>query len=714
MPETLVAIGALITDLVIGSGALVESVGITTAVAINTAIGAAVVAGTEYGISSLLTPSAPSLTPAIQKQNVRQDVAPRRRYFGRVFVGGVFAFLEVRNAPNLNKPGTDGQLFSLILLASHEIDGIEQYWLSDKQVTLNGSGLVNEAPFFLEGWRRAKLVAQLGRDDQTTQPDLLSVFPGEWTADDRLRGIANILGRFGSLEDKAFTQVFPNGIPAIRVLMRSSKIWDPRDPAQSADDPATWLFSMNAALIVLHYGWAADGMRLPRELFELAIEDWKDKADEADALVALAGGGTEPRFQLAGGYDYSQPPRDVLPMILYPSGANLRMRGDGAIVLDHPNYYEPTVIFTDDHIYSYQGLRRGPLAGDLRNEIRAKYVSPENGYEEQEADPWRDEASIAINGTQSVTLDLTWCPSHAQARRRMKLEAYRLNPDWIGTITTNAYGLNSIGERLIRVRISELDLDIVCERTAFSFDPSVGRCTIGIRSMPAAAFQWDEVSEEGTAPGSDTPTPDAPPAAPVSLNAVLESAAGIMHFNISWAIVTHGSRLYAQWSNYIEGQDEDTVVWNDIVGNVYPDPPYVQADVVGTGVSPIRVRAWFQTGSDIKSDYAYYVVTAEATGGVGPVTTFAATGGTDSLDVEIIAPTDANFSYARIFKSATGAPFSSSIPFSSNIYMAPGEDKSFTMGTGDEGTYRLWAVAYSGTGVPSTEVGPISVTVSPP
>lgn len=489
-----------------------------TAVTWGYVVGTIALTAASIGLAYAMMPA--PITPAAQKQNIRQSVAARRIVYGRCKVGGPIAFLDVRKRPNLSlrglppSYGSSPYLHSLVMLAGHEIDAVEEYWLGDHKVTITAAGLVNEDPFFTDNVRRAKLVAQLGTSTQTAHADLTATFP-EWTANHRLRGVANILGLFKSVEAQNFTKVFPQGVPQMRCVIRGAKVWDPRDAAQDADDPSTWAWTTNGALIVLNYLWSDDGMRLPRELIELAIDDWCDKADAADALVALEAGGTEPRFQLCGVYEVTNFPRDVLPAMLNPMGANLRMRADGAVILDLPDYYDPTVVFTDDNILSYTDLRRAPEKGDLRNEIRARYVSPNHDFEEQEAQPWRNEDSISVDGTQSITMDLTWCPSHAQARRRMKLEAYRLNPEWIGTIVTNAYGLNAIGERLVRVQLSELGLDLVCERISFNFEPSTGRCLIGIRSMPQAAFDWDEATEEGTEPGVDEADPDTgSPAAP--------------------------------------------------------------------------------------------------------------------------------------------------------------------------------------------------------
>src|SRR5690348_8805289 len=108
-----------------------------------------------------------------------------------------------------------------------------------------------------------------------------------------------------------------------------------------------------------------------------------------------------------------------------------------------------------------------------------------------------------------MTLDLDWCPSHSQARRRMKIESYRQDPQgWCGTIITKAYGLkflnqNSDGSRrrFVHFVISDFDIDDDFEVQNFSFDHKSGRCTFNVIQMSPAAFDWDAESDEGTAPG---------------------------------------------------------------------------------------------------------------------------------------------------------------------------------------------------------------------
>lgn len=282
---------------------------------------------------------------------------------------------------------------------------------------------------------------------------------------------------------------------------------------QSRTDKSTWTWSMNAALIILDYLWHSDGGRIPYVLLEPAIDDWKAQADICDEAVDLAAGGSVPRYQLAGGYYFDAAPRDVLPQMLDPIFGKLKQRADGALILRVGQAETPGVTIADEDILSFQ-MQRGLDVTDMRNEIRATYTSPDDDYQTQDTDPWDDQDSIDTQGLQSAALDLGWSPNVSQTRRRQKIEAYRLNPPWNGTITTNMRGLRALDETVLTVQIAELSVDETFEKTSFKADIGTGTCVIGIRSLSAAAFDWDAATEEGsgssTTSGGDDDAPEEP------------------------------------------------------------------------------------------------------------------------------------------------------------------------------------------------------------
>ena len=512
-------VGTALASAGIGTG-VAYTIG-ATAVTWSTVFATIIVSAALYGVGQLLV-SAPKLTTQRMKEPIRQAVAPRRRAYGRVMVSGVFAFLRERA----------NYLYSLIMSLSQEIDAVEEYWLNDIIVTRDGSGFVISgvqggefldsghftAPTDSDGgpYPNIRILSRLGLVAQTAYAELIAAFPGEWTSDHKINGTFHAL-MIQRAANKDFHYFYPTGPYKLRLVCRAAKAWDPRASGQDPDDPDTWAWTMNGALIVLDYLRHQDGARLPWLLFQNVIADWSNQADICDEEVETLGSGVEPRYQLSGGYEFDAPPRDVLPQMCDPMGGPhlLRMLSDGSVVLRvaRCSVADPAVVFTDDQILAYR-MRRGLEKADLRNEIRATYTEPTGQFETQETEPWVNQASVDVNGLQSATLDLGWCPSHGQARRRQKMEAFRLDPDWSGEIVVNAYGLDALGEQFIRVQITDLGINEVFEKLTFEADVNTGQVVMQIRSFPAEALEWT-AAEEGEQPvvteipgGPNVGTPD--------------------------------------------------------------------------------------------------------------------------------------------------------------------------------------------------------------
>lgn len=353
---------------------------------------------------------------------------------------------------------------------------------------------------------RVTVSEHLGLASQTTDPLLVSGFPGVWTAQHRLDGVAYTALRLLGVALEDFNKVYKFGIPSYAATIRAAKVWDPRVSGQDADDPTTWAWSDNAALVIMDYLTHPDGMRLPRSMIESDIADWIVKINKCDEQVPTLSCLTEPRYRLWGGYDLDEEPKSVLGRMLACIDGRVRLNERGSIVLDIGEFNCPTSCetFATADILGVEGFRRGASKGDLRNEIRAKYLSPGHNYQEQEADPLRNDTSVLVDGLQSATLDLTYCPSHRQARQMMKVASYRMNPEWQGTIITNAKGLRLLGERYARFQIAALDIDDVFFIKRADIDLLNARCTFQVISFPAEAYCWD-TCEEGVSPEHERP-----------------------------------------------------------------------------------------------------------------------------------------------------------------------------------------------------------------
>jgi hypothetical protein len=189
------------------------------AVTVADAVGAVVLtAAVQVGSSLLAGGGGAGPTPEAQKANIRQPVAPRRKYYGTVKIGGVYAFRKAK----------DGVLYLIIMLGEGEFSAFVSHWLDDVEVTIDGSNDVNEAQFTSSGVKRAKLFPQIGSAGQAAHAAMTSAWSGVWTSNHRLRGIANTLLVLKTTPAADFTGVYPQGIPAYRAVCDTAKVWDPR------------------------------------------------------------------------------------------------------------------------------------------------------------------------------------------------------------------------------------------------------------------------------------------------------------------------------------------------------------------------------------------------------------------------------------------------------------------------------------------------------
>jgi len=142
--------------------------------------------------------------------NVRDPAAPREYVYGRVRKGGVATYYE---ATNDNK-----FLHMILVLAAHEVEAIDDIYIDDKLVTINGSGFVTS-----HGWNsKIRIKKYLGTASQTVDPNLLAE-SNQINSNFRGRGIAYLYIRLEYDSD-----VFTSGIPLFTAIVRGKKVLDPR------------------------------------------------------------------------------------------------------------------------------------------------------------------------------------------------------------------------------------------------------------------------------------------------------------------------------------------------------------------------------------------------------------------------------------------------------------------------------------------------------
>lgn len=207
---------------------------------------------------------------------ITSATAPRDLVLGRARKAGTI-FYKGSTAENQK------DLYLAIALAGHEIDAIEQIYLNDVLVTLDGSGYVTDAPYattstltgvctgyptdpnmiantasqILTGGKyggvpsgqysyaytntnsNVKITKHLGAAGQTVDADLLAAFPSDWASENVVQGVAYLVCKFTYNET-----AFPTGLPNVTAVIRGAKLYDPRT--------GTTAWSENPALMMRH------------------------------------------------------------------------------------------------------------------------------------------------------------------------------------------------------------------------------------------------------------------------------------------------------------------------------------------------------------------------------------------------------------------------------------------------------------------------------
>lgn len=456
--------------------------------------------GASFLSSLIFAPKQPK--PEDVQSTVKNPTASRIRHYGRVKTSGSWAFGDSKR----------GTFHKVLALGTGEIDAFEEYWIDDRQVTLDVDGFVTTGPWYNLGNPVCRILTRRGLSTETYYPELEVAF-SEWDLDHRGDGVPSCYAVQKSMDPKDLPNNFPNlANTNYRFVIRGAKVFDPVSE--------TSLWSDNAALVVRDYMTHADGMRLPESLFTTtnASAGWIAAQDRANNAIPLKAGGTEPAYRLWGSYSLNERPADVLGRMLASCDSRIMPTPDGGFTLDIGTWAEPSVVLDSDSIVGFN-VSKGRDILTTANVIAATYFSPNHDYQAIDADRWIDDDSVALRGEIVSDMSFNMAPSHAQCRRLMKLAAYRANPNWVGSFQCNLGALAAFGQRFVRIVYPPFGIDEVFEIKDFKFNIGEGQIlssvTLDVQSMPSAAYSWDAATEEGTEPinedtdvSHDIPIPD--------------------------------------------------------------------------------------------------------------------------------------------------------------------------------------------------------------
>lgn len=653
---------------------------------VATVVGSVIIGAAALGASLLSNAllgqrtTAPQTSPSERQATVRQSVGPRVRFYGRVKVGGTVWFLEAK----------DGNLYQAVTLNEGLISAIQQTWMNDAQVDLDGSGRVTTAPYVVDGAYVAQVQFNMGGASQTVFPQLDAAFT-EITPDHRLRGTANFLSIFGEVKQEDIPKVYPQLNPTVRVVMDASIVKSVRTGAMIwSENPADVIYDYLTGVDDAGFAYGAGYAES-----QINLASFQAFADLCDETVPLKAGGTTKRYRLAGGYAMNEEIRDVLPRMLRACDGDLYMDADGKIAIRGGKWVEPTLTITDEHIITADFAHgQGSLAAF--NELTITYMDPGLDYQETEADPWVDSANIALRGVVlSSQLDLLMTPSHAIARRLAKIHTRKQNPLWSGTIVTNFYGFNAVGEDTVRIVFSPLGIDTTFLIKSVRFLDDMTGVELTVSSLSSSTYAWDAELEEGTAPGQPPDT-----SSPISLDPPDDINVSVAQRDLGgggtgvFLLTTWTEPARVALEQDVEYRTSGSGTW--VPMSVSDGVGLAESGLVNDGVDyDVRVRT--RSPGGVAGPWIDPVITVTATADTsapGAITDLIATPSTGQVELTWTQPTSSNAIGAQVLRNSTNN--SGTATLVGTVYGSPEVDMAYTDVGLAAGTYYYWVAAVNG------------------
>jgi hypothetical protein len=704
---------------VIASALSATALSSTAILAVSTIAANVVVAGAALGLQLALSPGQQAQKVASQQYQSRQALPTLIYGYGTSKLGGSKFVFE---APN-------GLYLDGVIHCAGPVSRFEAWVLNDQ-----GAGIPGDTPYGAgfgganrtEPWGGNVIIeSRKGGINQAPASALVAYLGGKWTPQHRLDGLCYSVISAKPVKEKNFQKVYPNGPPAISAIIQLAPVYDPRDGAQSWDDPATWKFSVNPGLALLHYLTAnrgidsVTGQPVPYG-FGLAhryidLPSFAAFAALCDQQVTKKDGTTELRYSIGGTFDMGTEERKtVLARLLASCDAEIYQTADGKIALRGGQWTAPTFRLTPDHILGYE-FEGGSDKLAAFNRLKISFSDPFNDFQVIEGDPWDDLVAQALIG-ETLTQDLTlpMVQSHSQARRLAKIATAKANPADRLTLTTDAAGLLVLGERIIEVAIPELEIDGTFLVTSFT-EAADGTCKIGVSSLGPAAYAWDPAQEEGTAPAVATGLTQ-----PVMIPDVENLTLSVERVVVNGQVAGLGIRATVDTPDFTDfelhgrirlaGAGDDA--WLDMGGDG-PEWSVIYRPVNDGQEYEVEVAFWAPFGGTQGPWTAPETITAVADeSSTGAPTGFVANGGAGQASGAFTTPNAANFGSAKVFRSATTNFAQATAILTYNG--SPSQAFDFTDQGRPPGSYSYWVRAYnrSGFGDASSTSGPITVAVT--
>lgn len=341
------------------------------------------------------------------------------------------------------QPSNISNFFTVQALADHRLEFGDIYLNNDIAI-INSSGTVTDVLKVANRDGRYQdnhvfIHKREGLPTETPYTDsdanLIAAFPGMLDSSFRGDGTASILMKTNLPTAGFRIQEFPNGHPDLSVVARNKAIFDWRDGTQDRTNQATWKPCANPVVnwvFLEWYRWGRDWARCIAPV----LSELTDEANYCDGLVAKAGGGYEPRYEVAFRFRADEDRDSVRARLKASMDGFFTTDGLGRLVIRAGRYDAPTDVIPGQYVEGCD-WQRGVDPDKRFDRLIVTYTRPDAAYNTDNTDDW-----VVGGGSKTQPFDATMVTAWRQARRLAKRAVPRLMPAGSGTINLGVYGIN--------------------------------------------------------------------------------------------------------------------------------------------------------------------------------------------------------------------------------------------------------------------------------
>lgn len=628
-------------------------------------------AGATALVQARQSRSAPPPTPQEVMTDGAQPITLMRRVYGEVRLSGPFNIYAMKN---------DAAHYGIIV-AAHSTVGPIRHFLDGVEVLIGADSYVSTAPFDQQA---ISLRAYTGQPGQVADATYQGTFPGLITSAFDYAGISYAALFARRLDGERASEVYSTGRePVYSPLWRGDdQVFDPRTNSRGYSNNAALVFAREAEFYGKVVNWA-----------EVAVE-----ADVCDQLVPNGDGGTQRRWTINRSYNDDQTWGAVMADMMQACDGFVYERADGTVGFKVGRWIEPTVVLTDRDLLSFPLSERewGP---DAPGQFVAEYVEPLRDYFQAPCGEF-----VADPAGQRQSFEAYAVNSHNQAVRLCKAQARIQRPRYKAQAVVGLIGFELIGQRFVRVQISEIDYDETFEIQSLVRNSDGGTWTVGLTSAQASDFEFDPETEEPPRPVYVQVQSDDDVPVPVGLTAaVVPGTGGVAQIALAWpaqaAHLTPVVRMRVADGDWQEiatpAGATSTVVAGLVDGQTYQFQLKNRTPV-------LRVSAW-------SPETPIAVVAIANTTPPAALAAFSVSvAGSDGV-VTFTSPNDTAYSATRIWRGTTSV-FADATAVQVEAG-APNLVDTWTDPALAAGTYYYWAAPLNGSGIAGPLSGPANITI---